>query len=223
MKKSWVLGGILALASMQAVAGGHLGYGINWSGHFRLSSNDVYWGESTTGGRPALAGGLRAQHESTGFYAGVNAVSQMNSGNYMELDVHAGKQTKLTDTVTLDLSLNRKFHPGDSEGNHATVFYGKITHEVYGRRIGFRVSGLSYTELQIDGAYALGMNSYAFGELGYVDYGSSHFHPNDETRYYGGIGLGYTYQALNFKIGYYDSSAKNSDGGEIMASVGVMF
>lgn len=31
------------------------------------------------------------------------------------------------------------------------------------------------------------------------------------------------YQALNFKIGYYDSSAKNSDGGEIMASVGVMF
>ncbi|MCP1674480.1 uncharacterized protein (TIGR02001 family) [Natronocella acetinitrilica] len=227
-KPAIALAAALALASCQpAFADTYLGAGLRWSGELTLASNDTHWGESTTGGRPALSGGLRLDHDS-GAYLGNRNVSLRNTdGQYLEMAFYGGYRAPLGEAIALDLGLIQSRYPGAPARGSQTAAYAGLVYAAIGWRAGARieseVSRGRYTELLLHGDYALGLDSYVFAELGAASLDSSD--PRN-GRGFGALGVGHALAGLDLRLGYHASTLSRGKGGgsgQVVGSIGARF
>ncbi|MCC5860052.1 MAG: hypothetical protein JJT90_17995 [Ectothiorhodospiraceae bacterium] len=193
----------LLLGASQASAN-DLGYGFSWSGNLAFTSNYIFQGASETGGRPALQGGFDVEHES-GLYVG-NWNSSVRFGDadpsYLEVDVYGGFATDITDAFGIDLGVIHYFYPGAGGAAEFTEVYGGVTGSYQDLDAGL------YVIYETDGdywwyegslEYALPMETFLFGSLGYVD-------PDEgDSMVYWHLGAGFSFAGLDFSVMYGDN------------------
>ncbi|MCP1676767.1 uncharacterized protein (TIGR02001 family) [Natronocella acetinitrilica] len=217
MKKTLaVVASASVLVATSAVSANELGYGFSWGGDFGVTSNDIFQGQSETGGRPAIFGGFEIEHES-GFYLG-NANLSLFGGkedpSYLEMEVYGGYGFDVTDALSLDLGVSHFFFPAAGGRAEFTELYAGVGYSFGDLDTGFTVlyelDDGEYLEYILGSGYSMPFNTFAFAELAYVDFDDS-----DATDFtYWLLGVGVSYAGLDFSVSYGDNDLSRREGGD---------